>query len=121
MDLHQVLCVCYGFHLGVFVGLLREHDYLSPFCLFFHSFPVIGFPFQTHYEDFCIYLFYLPLFCLAVFPQRPLVLLKRKQRSRYRGKGRWRELGGIEEGEIVVGMYCINEESIFNKKYFLLY
>ena len=31
------------------------------------------------------------------------------------------ELGGVETGETVVRMYCIREESIFNKKKLKVY
>ena len=37
-------------------------------------------------------------------------LLKGKQREREVRA----ELGGVERGETVVGMYCMREESIFN-------
>lgn len=34
------------------------------------------------------------------------------------GKWRQRELDGKEEGEIMVGMYCMREETIFNTNIF---
>lgn len=44
--------------------------------------------------------------------------LKRKQRrSESEGEGRWRgQLEGVEGGETLVGMYCMGDKSIFNKK-----
>jgi hypothetical protein len=37
---------------------------------------------------------------------------RRGWRSRSGGKERWGELGGLEGGEAVVGMYCVREKKI---------
>lgn len=46
---------------------------------------------------------------------RHCFFLTRKWRSRCGEKGRWGDLGGLGQGEIMGVMYCIREDSIFKK------
>lgn len=61
-------------------------------------------------------LFYCILFCLVwLLSLGSLFFSEGRQRGVDVGEGRLGLLGGVEEGETVVGMYRRREETIFNK------
>ena len=61
---------------------------------------------------------YCILFCLVWLSSLGYLLFSEKKwKGRKSGEERlWGELGGMEETEIVIGMYCMKEEFIFNFK-----
>lgn len=109
------LNLCYGYWLDDFARLLNGGGYFWLLCLFLR-------PFFSYWVALSILhkrAFTLPhcviLSCLAVISWRPAFFWGRNRRGVGLGK---RELGRQLEGvDTVVRIYCLREDSIFNKSF----
>ena len=58
--------------------------------------------------------------CYILYYYYPLeacsFLMRRKKGSGSGWEGSGEELGGVEGGETIIGIYCMKKESIFNKR-----
>lgn len=71
---------------------------------------------QSPYGGFCLVVLYLVLLDLVV-SERSAPFRKEMKGEQIWGRGEGEgELGRVEGGETLAGMYCMREESIFNSK-----
>lgn len=47
-------------------------------------------------------------------PQRPVCFLMRQKGGGSRCEGRWEELGGVDTGPTVIGIYCYVKKNLFS-------
>ena len=120
----QTLCICSNsFQFSICVELLHvwtesvsDSPALSWVFFFFPFFLSVGFLCPTL---MWLFLFCLVMFCSVLFSCYLLEaysFLMRQKGTRSGWERRQKELGGVWVGEAVIKIYCIREESIFNKR-----
>ena len=71
---------------------------------------------QTYYEGLCLILLYLVL-CLGDVPRRPVLYWRMLEVGSGQKDRMYRELGGMDGGEIAVRIYCMRKEYLKNPRF----